>query len=138
MEETGPEPRDEEDRRTSRPTRRGHRRLKTPPKPPPARRNPAKVEERSTSATPEGLGGRRRAPDRRSSSLAEDRDAPGRGERSKSQEEPPVCAPLSACLEREGEVSARSPSDESVEERQRLPRRREELSEEGDLPLKSS
>ena len=57
MEETGPEPRDEEDRRTSRPTRRGHRRLKTPPKPPHARRNPAKVEELSTSATPEGRGG---------------------------------------------------------------------------------
>ena len=45
MEETGPEPRDEEDRRTSRPTRRGYRRLKTPSKPPHARRNPAKVEE---------------------------------------------------------------------------------------------
>ena len=78
---------------TSRPTRRGHRRLKTPPKPPHARRNPAKVEELSTSATPEGRGGRRRAPDWLSSTLAEDRDAPGRGERSKSQEELPVCAP---------------------------------------------
>ena len=121
MEESGPEPRDEEDRRTSRPTRRGHRRLKTPPKPPHARRNPAKVEELSTSATPEGRGGRRRAPDWLSSSLAEDRDAPGRGERSKSQEELPVCAPPSACLEREGEASARSSSDESVEERQTPP-----------------
>ena len=30
MEESSPEPRDEEDRRTSRPTRRGHRRLKRP------------------------------------------------------------------------------------------------------------
>ena len=138
MEESGPEPRDEEDRRTSRPTRRGHRRLKTPPKPPHARRNPTKVEEPSTSATPEGRGGRRRAPDWLSSTLAEDRDAPGRGERSKSQEEVPVCAPPSACLEREGEVAARSSSDESVEERQRLPRRREELTEEGDLPLERS
>ena len=100
--------------------------------------NPAKVEELSTSATPEGRGGRRRAPDWRSSTLAEDRDAPGRGERSKSQEEQPVCAPSSACLEREGEVSARSSSDESVEERQRLPRRREELTEEGDPPLERS
>ena len=135
MEESGPEPRDEEDRRTSRPTRRGHRRLKTPPKPPHARRNPAKVEEAPTSATPEGRGGRRRAPDWLSSTLAEDRDVPERGERSKSQEELPVCAPSSACLEREGEASAQSSSDESVEERQRLPRRREELSEEGDLPL---
>ena len=92
----------------------------------------------STSATPEGRGGRRRAPDWLSSSLAEDRDAPGRGERSKSQEELPVCAPPSACLEREGEASARSSSDESVEERQRLPRRRKELTEEGDLPLERS
>ena len=49
MEETGPEPRDEEDRQTSRPTRRGHRRLKTPPKPSHARRNPAKVEELSNN-----------------------------------------------------------------------------------------
>ena len=138
MEESGPEPRDEEDRRTSRPTRRGHRRLKTPPKPPHARRNPAKVEELSTTATPEGRGGRRHAPDWPSSTLAEDRDAPGRGERSKSQEELPVCAPSSACLEREGEVSARSTTDESVEERQRLPRRREELTEEGDPPLERS
>ena len=138
MEESGPEPRDEEDRRTSRPTRRGHRRLKTPPKPPHARRNPAKVEEPSTTATPEGRGGRRHAPDWLSSTLAEDRDAPGRGERSKSQEELPVCAPSSACLEREGEVSARSTTDESVEERQRLPRRREELTEEGDPPLERS
>ena len=138
MEESGPEPRDEEDRRTSRPTRRGHRRLKTPPKPPHARRNPAKVEELSTTATPEGRGGRRHAPDWPSSTLAEDRDAPGRGERSKSQEELPVCAPSSACLEREGEVSARSSTDESVEERQRLPRRREELTEEGDPPLERS
>ena len=138
MEESGPEPRDEEDRQTSRPTRRGHRRLKTPPKPPHARRNPAKVEELSTTATPEGRGGRRHAPDWPSSTLAEDRDAPGRGERSKSQEELPVCAPSSACLEREGEVSARSSTDESVEERQRLPRRREEPTEEGDPPLERS
>ena len=138
VEESGPEPRDEEDRRTSQPTRRGHRRLKCRPSHLPPGENPAKVEERSTSATPEGRGGRRRAPDWRSSTLAEDRDAPGRGERSKSQEEPPVCAPPSACLEREGELSARSSSDESVEERQRLPRRREELSEEGDLPLERS
>ena len=50
------------------------------------------------------------APDRLRSSLAEDRDAPGRGERSKSQEEPPVRAPPSACLDREGEASVRSTS----------------------------
>ena len=50
----------------------------------------------------------------------------------------PVCAPSSACLEREGEASAQPSSDESVEERQRLPRRREELTEEGDLPLERS
>ena len=54
---------------------------------------------------------------RLSSSLAEDRDAPGRGERSKSQEEPPVRAPPSACLDRGGEASVRSSSDESEEER---------------------
>ena len=138
MEETGPEPRDEEDRQTSRPTRRGQRRLKTPPKPSHARRNPAKVEELSTTATPEGRGGRRHAPDWPSTTLAEDRDAPGRGERSKSQEELPVRAPSSASLEREGEVSARSSTDESVEERQRLPRRREEPTEEGDPPLERS
>ena len=50
----------------------------------------------------------------------------------------PVCAPSSACLEREGEASAQPSSDESVEERQRLPRRREEPTEEGDLPLERS
>ena len=99
MEESGPEPRDEEDRRTSRLTRRGHRRLKRRPSHLTPGENPAKVEELSTSATPEGRGGRRRAPDRLSSSLADDRDAPGRGKRSKSQEELPVCAPPSACLE---------------------------------------
>ena len=50
----------------------------------------------------------------------------------------PVCAPSSACLEREGEASAQPSPDESVEERQRLPRRCEELTEEGDLPLERS
>ena len=138
MEESGPEPRYEEDRQTSPPTRRGHRRLKRRPSHLTPGENPAKVEELSTSATPEGRGGRRRAPDWLSLTLAEDRDAPGRGERSKSQEELPVCAPSSACLEREGEASARSSSDESVEEQQRLPRQREELTEEGDLPLERS
>ena len=73
-----------------------------------------------------------------SSTLAEDRDAPERGERTKSQEELPVCAPPSACLEREGEATDQSATDESVEERQRLPRRREERAEEGDLPLERS
>ena len=121
VEESGPGPRDEEDRRTSRPTRRGHRRLQRRPSHLTPGENLAKVEEPSTSATPEGRGGRRRAPDWLSSTLAEDRDAPERGERSKSQEELPVCAPSSACLEREGEVSAQSSSDESVEEQQRPP-----------------
>ena len=39
---------------------------------------------------------------------------------------------------REGEATARSSSDESVEERQSPPRRREELTEEGDPPLERS
>ena len=113
---TGPEPRDKEDRRTSRPTRRGQRRLKRRPSHLTPGENPAKVEELSTSATPEGRGGRRRTPDWPSSTLAEDRDAPERGERSKSKEEQPVCAPSSASLEREGEASTQSATDESVEE----------------------
>ena len=82
-----------------------------------AKSTDSKVEERSSSATPEGTGDRRRAPDRSCSSLAEDRDVPGRGERSKSQEEPPVRAPPCARLDQGGEASARSSPDESEEER---------------------
>ena len=76
-----------------------------------AKSTDSKVEERSSSATPEGPGDRRRAPDRSRSSLAEDR------KRSKSQEEPPVRAPPCACLDRGGEVSAQASSDKSEEER---------------------
>ena len=57
-----------------------------------AKSTDSKVEERSSSAAPEGPGERRRAPDRSDSTLAEDRG------RSKSQVESPARAPPCARL----------------------------------------
>ena len=82
-----------------------------------AKSTDSKVVERSSSTTPEGPGDRRLAPDWYCSSLTEDRDVPERDKRSKSREEPPVRAPPCARLDRGGETSARSSSDESEEER---------------------
>ena len=54
---------DEEDRRTSRPTRRGYRRLKSRPSPLTPGETPRRERSRQHPPTPEGRGGRRRAPD---------------------------------------------------------------------------
>ena len=84
---------DEEDRRTSRPTRRGYRRLKSRPSPLTPGETPRRQRSRQHPPHPKVEADEDALQTGISSTLAEDRDAPERGERTKSQEELPVCAP---------------------------------------------